>query len=323
MTGMERDIDYVIAVAECRSISKAAELLYISQPSLSRYLSSLESELGINLFVRTINGTELTEAGRIYVEYAKEIRRLRSTMKIQLRELVKAEAGRIRVGMTLNAISLSPFNVAEEVKRRYPDSNAELFNLLSKDIPEMLRNRSYDLVIGPDLDWGPEFKLEVLYRDPYVLVVPDRYDLEAYAVFRPDLPFPFLDLRKIPRVDFILQENTTAVRKGIDRICRMLDIQIRPKLLVSSTIIALQAAENQVGCCIVTLGQLAFLSHWEKLRFYQVSDQIYSSAAAIYLRGKRLLEEEQYCISCIGRALTNGEAEILRRLRGTHDGTGV
>ena len=133
----------------------------------------------------------------------------------------------------------------------------------------------------------------MLYRDPYVLVVPDRYDLEAYAVFRPDLPFPFLDLRKIPRVDFILQENTTAVRKGIDRICRMLDIQIRPKLLVSSTIIALQAAENQVGCCIVTLGQLAFLSHWEKLRFYQVSDQIYSSAAAIYLRGKRLLEEEQ------------------------------
>ena len=80
---------------------------------------------------------------------------------------------------------------------------------------------------------------------------------------------------------------------------------------------------TQVGCCIVTLGQLAFLSHWEKLRFYQVSDQIYSSAAAIYLRGKRLLEEEQYCISCIGRALTNGEAEILRRLRGTHDGTRV
>lgn len=53
---MERDIDYVIAVAECRSISQAAEVLYISQPSLSRYLSNLENELGFSLFVRTING---------------------------------------------------------------------------------------------------------------------------------------------------------------------------------------------------------------------------------------------------------------------------
>ena len=70
---MERDIDYVIAVAECGSISQAAEVLYISQPSLSRYLSSLENELGVALFIRTIDGTELTEAGKLYVEYAKEI----------------------------------------------------------------------------------------------------------------------------------------------------------------------------------------------------------------------------------------------------------
>ena len=51
---MDRSIDYVIAVAECRSISQAAEMLYISQPSLSRYLSNLENELGVNLFVRTL-----------------------------------------------------------------------------------------------------------------------------------------------------------------------------------------------------------------------------------------------------------------------------
>ena len=70
---MERDIDYVIAVAECRSISQAAEVLYISQPSLSRYLSNLENELGFSLFVRTINGTELTEAGKIYLKYAKAV----------------------------------------------------------------------------------------------------------------------------------------------------------------------------------------------------------------------------------------------------------
>ena len=80
---MDRSIDYVIAVAECKSISQAAEMLYISQPSLSRYLSNLENELGVNLFVRTLNGTELTAAGKIYLEYAKEIKLLKENDELQ------------------------------------------------------------------------------------------------------------------------------------------------------------------------------------------------------------------------------------------------
>ena len=80
---MDRSIDYVIAVAECKSISQAAEMLYISQPSLSRYLSNLENELGVNLFVRTLNGTELTAAGKIYLEYAKEIKLLKRNDELQ------------------------------------------------------------------------------------------------------------------------------------------------------------------------------------------------------------------------------------------------
>lgn len=66
-----KSFTYVLAVAECKSISKAAELLYISQPSLSRFISSLEQELGILLFERKSNGISLTEAGEIYVEYGK------------------------------------------------------------------------------------------------------------------------------------------------------------------------------------------------------------------------------------------------------------
>ena len=104
---MDRSIDYVIAVAECKSISQAAEMLYISQPSLSRYLSNLENELGVNLFVRTLNGTELTAAGKIYLEYAKEIKLLKETMISKLKELKREKKSRIRIGMPLNAASLA------------------------------------------------------------------------------------------------------------------------------------------------------------------------------------------------------------------------
>lgn len=92
---MERDIDYVIAVAECKSISQAAEMLYISQPSLSRYLSNLEQELGVALFVRTLSGTQLTPAGELYLKYAKEIRLLRATLRHELRAFSSRAQNRI------------------------------------------------------------------------------------------------------------------------------------------------------------------------------------------------------------------------------------
>lgn len=313
---MERDIDYVIAVAECGSISQAAEVLYISQPSLSRYLSSLENELGMALFIRTINGTELTEAGKIYVEYAKEIRRLRSTMKAKLRDLQKSEARRIRIGMTLNAISLSAFNVAKKVRSRYPECDVELFNLLSKDIPDALKAGKYDFAIGPDLNWSREFVFEKFYQDPLILVVPERYDIEPFGEHRDGLPLPLVDLRRLPEMDYILQEETTAVRREFDQICRDLGCRIEPKMQVTSSTIALQAAENQMGCCVAALGHLAFLNNREKLKFYQISDRDYSAAGVIRLRGKKFIDEEKYCISCIKKAMKEGEQEILKRLCG-------
>lgn len=87
---MDKDITYVIAVAECRNIHKAAEKLYISQPSLSRYILRIEQKLGMPLFHRKNNGIELTKAGEIYVAYAKEILLLRRNMEKELRNLHSA-----------------------------------------------------------------------------------------------------------------------------------------------------------------------------------------------------------------------------------------
>lgn len=313
---MERDIDYVIAVAECGSISQAAEMLYISQPSLSRYLSSLENELGVNLFVRTINGTELTEAGTVYVAYAKEIKRLRSTMKVKLRELQQTRGKRIRIGMALNSISLSAFNVAKKVRDRFPDCQIELFNLMSKDIPDALRAGKYDFAIGPDLNWPAEISCEVFSRDSYILVVPDSYDMKPYEEQRPDLDFPMVDLRRLSHLDFVLQDESTAVRKGVEQICRRLGCKIQPKLVVTSSTIALQAVENQLGCCIVAAGHLAYLNNRAGLKFYHISDQDFSYVGVIRLRGRQLTKEETYCISCIKQAIQEGDRQLLARLRG-------
>lgn len=72
-----RQADYFIVLAEEKNISKAAERLFISQPALSQQLSQLENRLGAQLFVRGSGELQLTEAGRIYLNCAYNIRHIR------------------------------------------------------------------------------------------------------------------------------------------------------------------------------------------------------------------------------------------------------
>lgn len=74
--------------------------------------------------------------------------------------------------MTLNAASLMAFNITQEVKKKYPGCEVEFYNMLSKDTEHVLQEGTYDFVIGPNWNLSPEFDYEMLYQDPYVLVVP-------------------------------------------------------------------------------------------------------------------------------------------------------
>lgn len=64
---------YALAIADCGSVNKAAEKLFIDQPNLSRALRELESSLGVKLFIRSAKGTTPTPDGEAFLEYAKTI----------------------------------------------------------------------------------------------------------------------------------------------------------------------------------------------------------------------------------------------------------
>ena len=72
-----RQLEYMIAIADHGSISKAAESLFITQSGLNQQLIKLEQELGIQLFYRDKHHLQVTAAGRIYVENAREIMKIK------------------------------------------------------------------------------------------------------------------------------------------------------------------------------------------------------------------------------------------------------
>ena len=92
-------LEYIIAIAQEHSVSRAAERFYLTQPVLSRHLKKIEDSMGTALFVRQKDGMVLTEAGRIYINSAQNILHLESEMEADLRAMLEEEKNTLRVYM--------------------------------------------------------------------------------------------------------------------------------------------------------------------------------------------------------------------------------
>ena len=96
-----KNCEYFMAIADEGSVSKAAEKLFISQPSLSKYLKRLEDNLGKPLFFRDSHPMRLTPAGEIYYRYIHEISERERRLKQEFTELESTPKGTVSVGITI------------------------------------------------------------------------------------------------------------------------------------------------------------------------------------------------------------------------------
>ena len=95
-----KQLEYIVMIAEENSITKAAERLFITQSGLNQQLLKLEAELGIQLFHRSKNDFRLTEAGHVYVSYARKILQLKHEAYNILNDMANNKTGTLRIGLT-------------------------------------------------------------------------------------------------------------------------------------------------------------------------------------------------------------------------------
>lgn len=90
---------YFVTIAEICNITKAAEKLYLTQPSLSKYLSRLENDLQVQLFDRGHNPLKLTDAGEVYFRYAQQQLQIEEQLHKELALLKDVRSGYLRIGI--------------------------------------------------------------------------------------------------------------------------------------------------------------------------------------------------------------------------------
>lgn len=164
-------IEGFLEVARRGNVSRAAEAMFVTQPTLTARIHSLERELGEPLFARTRRGMRLTDAGRAFLPYAERAIRAVRDGRQALADARSASAGRLVLGA---APAVSTYVLPAFLQRfagAYPRVEVAVRTGHSEDVLQMLLREEVQLGLVRALR-HPDIESIPLYEDPLILVVP-------------------------------------------------------------------------------------------------------------------------------------------------------
>ncbi len=269
---MLRRIDsYFMTVVKTGSLSRAAELLYTTQPSVTKAVHRLEEELGCALFSRSSKPMQLNEAGRLYYDYLCGQIAGEQQLRDRLAELNLNESGTLRVGIPPYCLQCFFPMVLKQFIQRYPRVRLELTETTGDHIEEALLSREIDLGIMHPVVRKPRLAYEELFGERILLAVPRR-DLPRTE----DAP---LELRQASLKDFFQEPfMLPTVDQKLGQVVRELfaGAGFTPNILFRSpnATLLLYLAANGVGSCFIPESGLSLQSDrvLEHIIFYHLDE---------------------------------------------------
>jgi DNA-binding transcriptional LysR family regulator len=161
-----RLVGYFVVVAEHRHFGRAAGVLRVAQPSLSRQIRRLEQQLGVRLLDRTPQGTRLTEAGDVFLPRAKAL--LRAASQAAAHARAAAQPSRITIGYTTGMI-VTP--AVREMRREHPDAEVQAIHVDWNQARDALFGHRVDALVTRLPFPTDGLHVTILYEEPRALAV--------------------------------------------------------------------------------------------------------------------------------------------------------
>ena len=212
-----RTIEYIIAVHESGSFSRAAQNLFISQPALSQAISKAEKELGVEFFARDTHSLRLTAAGELLIREGRELLAKRDELKTRIRGLSAARNDVIRLG-------ISPFYskyylpaVLPYFSRHFPAVRLEITEEISVTLEQQVIDGALDFCFVPLHPQNPRLNYEIIHVEEILLAVPQGSPICAHATPSPGLPY--IDLRHCENEPFIALKSIQKFNDMSAKLC--------------------------------------------------------------------------------------------------------
>jgi len=173
-----RHLVYFREVARQLHFRKAAESLAVAQPALSRSISQLEKEMGVDLLNRTRRRVELTAAGKAFLERIEPLLRALAAVPADIQAMAGGQAGHVRVAFTGLAMATVLPGILREFNRRYPGIRVELNE--SPTSAQLAALKNSEIACGffhPDAEPPAELSTQLLLQEKNGVLLPADHPL--------------------------------------------------------------------------------------------------------------------------------------------------
>lgn len=235
-------LEYLLAVANCGSFSLAAEHCFVTQPSLSMQVKSLEEELGVVLLDRSKKPVIPTEAGEAVLAQAREALKEYDAIKEVVAEMKGETAGKMRLGVIPTIAPYLLHRFIPDFVKLYPKVELEIREMVTSDIVDALRRDKIDAAIVAAGTCGEGIIEQELFSDRFYLYVSPNNPLYE----RSNVRIEDIDLK-----DLILLSPGNCLRDQILELCQARQAMTNHYSFESGTLDTLMRIVDCTSCVTV------------------------------------------------------------------------
>ena len=217
-----KQLEYFVRVAELGSFTRAAQVLGVAQPALSRQVRLLEVELRQNLLTRNGRGATPTEAGQVLLEHGRGILHQVERAREELGRVRSGLSGRVALGLPPSVARVLAVPLTRAFRERLPDAQLSISEGLSTAMQENLLNGRLDIAVLYNPSPMAGIELRPLLTEELLLVQPRPPGLPE------DPPPPPLPLREIAAMPLVIPSRPNAIRMHVE--AEMAAIGCRPQI---------------------------------------------------------------------------------------------
>lgn len=296
---MEKVMEYVLQVDKYHSFSKAAESLFISQPALSAIIHKEEQRLNVKLFDRRVKPIKATQAGELYIEAAKKIKRIEEKLFGELTSAAN-EVKDIIIGSSAFFFVNFINQITNDYRSQHGDVNFKCMEYSTEEGLHMLQKKEVDLVITAHNNHLKNCSFVPIKTESIVLAVPAAYEinkhLSSYALTLNDInsgkwlkdKYSAVPINFFSSYPFILHKKSKDMYKRAMRMFH--NKNMRPEVVgqIEDFYTLYFLARSGQGIVLLRDSLLRYMEPTPNLVFYKLDDVLSTRAINIYYRNDRL-----------------------------------
>ena len=266
-----REMQYILTIEKYMNISRAAEALYISQPTLSKCLQKVEDEIGQPLFKRVGKRLLITYAGEVFTTQARNILEMERAMHQELSEIVQYGRGVLNIAFPSMRASYMLPEILPAFHKRYPNIKIKLMEGHSYLLDEALLRGDVDIAFYNLDKKNPNLEYDAICSEELILVAAPDSPIREKAIHVPECRYPYLSIREIANELFILTNKMQRTRQVIDGLLLRENIELSNTIEITNIMAGIQLAAKGYGFTLTSESHIRHLTLPKNTCFFSVA----------------------------------------------------